>query len=67
MLNTIGALGVQLNGATSFNIVAKGEDNAAWLVTGGALYTVDLKTGKATSAGKLDGIKGKLTDIAWID
>jgi hypothetical protein len=67
VLNTVGALGVQLNGATSFNIVAKGEDNAAWLVTGGALYSVDLKSGKATSAGKLDGIKGKLTDIAWID
>jgi hypothetical protein len=58
---------VQLNGATAFNIVVKGEDNAAWLVTGGALYAVDLKTGKATSAGKLEGIKGKLTDIAWID
>ena len=27
---------------------AKGEDNAAWLVTGGMLYSVDLKTGKAT-------------------
>ena len=45
----------------AFNIVAsKGDDNAAWLVTGGALYSVDLKTGKATAAGKLDGVKGKL-------
>lgn len=66
VLNTIGSLGVRLNGASAFNIVAQGEDNAAWLVTGGALYAVDLKTGKATSAGKLD-VKGKLTDIAWID
>ena len=66
ILNTIGSLGIKLNGATGFNIVAMGEDNAAWLVTGGTLYSVDIKTGKATSAGKLD-VKGKLTDIAWVD
>lgn len=67
VLNTVGSLGIKLNGATAFNIVAQGEDNVAWLVTGGALYSVDLKTGKATSAGKLEGVKGKLTDIAWVD
>ena len=67
VLNTIGSLGLKLDGATAFNIVAQGEDNAAWLVTGGTLYSVDLKTGKATSAGKLEGVKGKLTDIAWVD
>jgi len=67
ILNTIGSLGVKLNGATAFNVVAQGEDNAAWLVTGGSLYSVDLKSGKATAAGKLDGVKGKLTDIAWVD
>jgi hypothetical protein len=31
------------------------------------LYSVDLKTGKASSAGKLEGVSGKLTDIAWMD
>jgi len=67
VLNTIGSLGIKLDGATAFNIVAQGEDNAAWLVTGGTLYSVDLKTGKATAAGKLEGVKGKLTDIAWVD
>jgi uncharacterized protein DUF4394 len=67
VLNTIGSLGIKLDGATAFNIVAQGEDNAAWLVTGGALYSVDLKTGKATLSGKLEGVKGKLTDIAWMD
>ena len=67
ILNTIGSLGVKLNGATAFNVVVQGEDNAAWLVTGGSLYSVDLKSGKATAAGKLDGVKGKLTDIAWVD
>ena len=67
VLNTIGSLGLKLDGATAFNIVAQGEDNAAWLVTGATLYSVDLKTGKATAAGKLEGVKGKLTDIAWVD
>jgi len=66
-LNTVGMLGIKLDGPVAFNIVAKGEDNAAWLVTGNTLYSVDLKTGKATAAGKLEGITGKLTDIAWID
>ena len=67
VLNTIGLLGVTIEGPVAFNIVNKGEDNAAWLVTGGTLYSVDLKTGKATAAGKLEGLKGKLTDIAWVD
>lgn len=67
VLNTVGPLGIKLDGATAFNIVAQGEDNAAWLVTGGSLYSVDLKTGKATSVGKLEGVKGKLTDIAWVE
>jgi len=67
VLNTIGMLGVKIDGPVAFNIVNKGEENAAWLVTGGTLYSVDLKTGKATAAGKLEGIKGKLSDIAWID
>jgi len=67
VLNTIGMLGVKIEGPAAFNIVAKGEDNAAWLVTGGTLYSVDLKTGKATAAGKIEGLPGKLSDIAWID
>jgi hypothetical protein len=68
VLNTIGSLGVTMNGATAFNIVSNSADkNDAWLVTGGNLYAVDLKTGKATMAGKLSGVSGKLTDIAWMD
>ena len=68
VLNTIGALGVKLNGAVAFNIVSRGEDqNDGWLATGGTLYMVDIKTGKATMAGKIDGLRGTLNDIAWID
>ncbi len=67
VLNTVGALGIKLNGAVAFNIVAKGEGNDAWLATGGKLYSVDLKTGKATMAGRIEGLSGNLTDIAWMD
>jgi hypothetical protein len=68
ILKTVGALGVKLDGPVAFNIVASAPDkNDAWLITGGAVYSVDLKTGKATMAGKIGGLSGSLTDIAWIE
>jgi hypothetical protein len=68
VLNTVGSLGFAVTGPVAFNIVASGDDkNDAWLANGGALFSVDLKTGKATMVGKLDGLSGSLTDIAWID
>jgi len=68
VLNTIGSLGITATTPVAFNIVASaGDKNDAWLATGGNLYSVDLKTGKATAAGKLEGVTGKLTDIAWVD
>jgi Domain of unknown function (DUF4394) len=68
VLNTVGSLGVPVTGVVAFNIVSSGPDqNAAWLVTGGTLYSVDLKTGKATTAGKISGLNGMLTDIAWMN
>ena len=67
VLNTIGTLGVKLEGPVAFNIVNKGEDNAAWLMNAGTLYSVDLKTGKATMAGKIEGLSGTLSDIAWME
>ena len=57
-----------VNGPVAFNIVSSGADqNDAWLVMGGALYSVDLKTGKATMAGKIAGLNGTLSDIAWMN
>jgi Domain of unknown function (DUF4394) len=68
VLNTVGPLGMAVSGPVAFNIVSAGEDkNDGWLAAGGALYRVDLKTGKATMAGKVEGLSGTLTDIAWID
>ena len=68
VLNTVGSLGMTLSGPVAFNIVSTGEDkNDGWLVAGGALYSVDLKTGKAAMVGKIEGLGGNLGDIAWID
>jgi Domain of unknown function (DUF4394) len=68
VLNTVGSLGMAVSGPVAFNIVSLGEDqNDGWLAAGGALYKVDLKTGKATMAGKIQGLTGTLGDIAWID
>jgi len=68
VLNVVGPLGVTVKGPVAFNIVASGPDqNAGWLAMGGALYSVDLKTGKATMVGRIAGLNGALTDIAWMD
>ena len=67
VLNTVGPLGITLAEPVAFNIVADGDRNNAWLTTGGVLYSVDLNSGKATVAGKIEGLNGKLVDIAWID
>ncbi|MEX2128711.1 MAG: DUF4394 domain-containing protein [Xanthobacteraceae bacterium] len=66
VLNTIGNLGVKAAEPIAFNIVATGEgQNAAWLVSGGTLYSVDIGSGKATAAGAIMNLKGTIRDIAW--
>ena len=68
MLNTVGSLGIKTDGADRVqHRRLAGDKNDAWLMTGGTLYSVDLKTGKATSPASSKGVTGKLTDIAWID
>jgi hypothetical protein len=65
ILNTIGALGVKLDGGAAFDIVADGKGgNEAWLMSGSRLYSVDLAKGTAKQAGTIAGLKGKLMDIA---
>lgn len=64
ILNAVGKLGVKFDRA-AFDIASDGMDrNAAWLMTGDSLYSVDLATGKATFAAKISGIKGQVRDIA---
>jgi len=61
----LGPLGVKLSRRAAFKIAADQERNDAWLVMDGHLYSVDLKTGRATLGGKIGGLTGRLTDIAW--
>jgi hypothetical protein len=64
-LNTVGTLGIKLDGAVAFDIAADGKGgNAAWLMAGADLYSVDLTSGKATMAAKISGVKGRIIDIA---
>ncbi|BCJ90501.1 lipoprotein [Terrihabitans soli] len=64
VLNTIGSIGMTPTGPVAFNIVSDGIKNSAWLAHGGTLYSVDLETGAAKEAMKLEGGE-KLTDLAW--
>lgn len=65
VLNAVGKLGVTASGPMAFDILSDGMGgNAGWLLAGGTLHQVDLATGKATAAGKIDGISGTITDIA---
>ena len=65
ILNTVGKLGVKLDGPIAFDVWSDGKGaNTGWLLAGGALHTVDLTTGAAKSIGAIAGLKGKVTDIA---
>src|ERR671924_328761 len=64
VLNTVGSLGMAVSGPVAFNVVSTGEvKNEGWVVANGALYSVDLKTGKASMVGKIEGVGGTLGDI----
>jgi hypothetical protein len=65
VLKTKGVLGVTGLADAVLDIDHEGEDkNTAWMVTGGWLFTVDLASGKATKVGQINGMTGKLIDIA---
>lgn len=65
VLNAVGKLGVTASGPLAFDILSDGMGgNSAWLLANGTLHQVDLATGKATAAGKIDGLSGSVTDIA---
>jgi len=65
ILNTIGMLGVKLDGAIAFDIWSDGKGaNTGWLLAGGMLYSVDLATGAAKPVGAIQGLTGKIGDMA---
>ena len=64
VLGSIGKLGVKADKA-SFDIWSDGNGkNAAWMMLGDTLYSVDLASGKATEAAKISGVSGTVRDIA---
>lgn len=64
VLNAVGKLGVSGATAWAFDISVKGEgENEGWLMGGDTLYRVDLASGKATSVGKIEGVKGTVRKI----
>jgi len=62
-LNTVGVLGPKVS-SVAFDIWSDGSKNEAWAMADGQLWSVDLATGKATSAGKIEGVGGAVKDIA---
>jgi hypothetical protein len=65
-LAAVGKLGAVKPGRTyAFDVQTTADGaNTAWLVSDGRLFTVDLRTGKATEAGKVTGAGGEIRDIA---
>ena len=64
VLAAVGKLGVKSDRA-AFDILSDGKGgNSAWLMVADTLYSVDLATGKASPAMKIEGVSGQVMDIA---
>jgi hypothetical protein len=63
ILNTVGMLGMKSDNI-AFDIWSDGSKNEAWALADGQLWSIDLSTGKATAAAKIEGIGGVVKDIA---
>ncbi len=63
ILNTIGMLGAKVQNI-AFDIWSDGTKNEAWAMADGQLWSIDLATGKATPAAKIEGVSGTVKDIA---
>jgi hypothetical protein len=64
VLGAVGKLGLAAK-SIAFDIETSASgDNTAWLVADGELHSVDLATGRATSAGKIPKLPKDVRDIA---
>jgi hypothetical protein len=64
VLNTLGKFAANGN-SWAFDIWSDGRGgNEGWLLAGSMLHRVDIASGKTTPAGKIDGVKGQVRDIA---
>lgn len=58
-LETVGSLEIEKADSYAFDIQTSPDgENTAWLIAGQVLYTVDLKTGKASKSGDITGLDG---------
>jgi Domain of unknown function (DUF4394) len=65
ILNTLGSFTVKTDGSVAFDIWSDGKGgNTGWLLARGMLYTLDIATGAAKAMGKIEGLKGRVSDIA---
>jgi outer membrane protein assembly factor BamB len=64
ILNTLGMTGLK-GDAIAFDIETNAAGvNTGWAVAADGLFQIDIASGKATSMGKLTGLKGKVRDVA---
>ena len=63
ILTTVGMLGGKME-SVAFDIWSDGTKNESWAMADGQLWSVDLASGKATPAAKIEGVKGTVKDIA---
>jgi hypothetical protein len=63
ILNTIGMLGAKVD-HIAFDIWSDGTKNEAWAMADGRLWSIDLASGKAAPAAKIEGVGGSVKDIA---
>jgi len=64
VLNAVGELGVEVT-EVGFDIVSDGAGgNEAWLMSGGALHSVNLESGAASEVGAVEGAPASVRDIA---
>ncbi|MGH7894250.1 MAG: DUF4394 domain-containing protein [Candidatus Binatia bacterium] len=68
VLKTVGPLGVDFGPVAGLDIVTDGEGtDRAYAASGTTLYTVDLKTGRATAVGSVPGARRAVVSLAAID
>ena len=64
VLSAVGKLGFKFE-VVAFDIWSDGQGkNEAWVMASDGLHSIDLATGKAGPAIKIDGVKGPVRDIA---
>lgn len=61
----VGKLGVAISGPVAFDILSDGQGgNQAFMMSGNTLYSVNLETGAATEAAKVDAAQAPVRDFA---